>query len=96
MNHPAVKTHVSNPRSSCIGDVIVDPTYGAWEIQNDGYQMVDPPGPVQQRMEREGIVPGHVRALEAWLKESRETNKPRRAQILEFPSRQEPTHGREV
>jgi hypothetical protein len=67
LNHPAVTVHVENPRSTKLGDVIVDPTCGAWEVQKDGYLAVEPPAPVKERMEREGIVPQHISLLREWL-----------------------------
>lgn len=66
-NHPDVKTHVENPRSTKLGDVIVDPTCGAWEVQEDRFLAVPPPGPVGDRMRREGIVPEHLQPLREWL-----------------------------
>lgn len=66
-NHPDVQTHVEHPRSTKLGDVIVDPTCGAWEVQEDRYLAVPPPEPVADRMRREGIVPEHLRLLKEWL-----------------------------
>ncbi|MBX6312456.1 MAG: hypothetical protein IRY99_05980 [Isosphaeraceae bacterium] len=65
-DHPAVKVHVENPRGTRLGDVIVDPTCGAWEVREDCYLAVDPPEPVAERMRREGIAPQHIRLLKEW------------------------------
>jgi hypothetical protein len=65
-DHPAVKVHVENPRSTKLGDVVVDPTCGAWEVREDGYLAVPPPEPVAERMRREGIVPQHIQLLKGW------------------------------
>lgn len=71
-DHPDVKSHVEHPRSTRPGDVVVDPTCGAWEVQEDRYLAVPPPGPVGDRMRREGIVPDHLRLLKEWLGHMRE------------------------
>jgi hypothetical protein len=68
-DNPAVKLHIDNPRSTRLGDVIVDPTCGAWEVQKDGYLAVQPPAPVAERMEREGIVPQHIQLLKEWTED---------------------------
>jgi hypothetical protein len=72
-SHPAVTVHTENPRCTKLGDVIVDPTCGAWEVQADRYLAVTPPGPVAERMAREGIVPLHIRLLQSWTKDMLET-----------------------
>ena len=66
-DRPDVKILVEDPRSTRPGDVIVDPTCGAWKVESDRYLVVDPPGPVADRMRREGIVPEHLQLLEGWL-----------------------------
>lgn len=71
-DHPAVKLHVEAPRRTKLGDVIVDPTCGAWEVQEDCYMAVDPPEPVAERMRREGIVPQHIQLLRGWIGHVRE------------------------
>jgi hypothetical protein len=72
-DRPGVKVHVDNPRGTRPGDVIVDPTCGAWEVQRDCYMAVDPPGPVAERIRREGIVPEYVQLLKGWLGHMRES-----------------------
>ena len=65
-NDPSVTFHGDDRRPLRLGDVVVDPTCGAWEIQEDGYLAVKPPAPVRERMEREGIVPEHIQLLREW------------------------------
>jgi hypothetical protein len=67
--NPAIKVYGDGTRSTTVGDVIVDPTCGAWLVEWDGYTSVTPPGPVRERMEKEGIVPGHFKALGDWLED---------------------------
>jgi hypothetical protein len=67
IDNPAVTALTDAQRPTRIGDVIVDPTCGAWEIKEDCYQVVEPPPPVAERMQREGIVPQHIELLRGWL-----------------------------
>jgi hypothetical protein len=67
-NDPAVTQRVAECRSTRLGDVIVDPTCGAWEVQRDGFLAVEPPAPVRGRMEREGITPQYITLLRDWTK----------------------------
>jgi hypothetical protein len=64
---PGVTLHTDSPRATRTGDVIVDPTCGAWKVEEDGFLAVEPPGPVKERMEREGITPQHMQLLQDWL-----------------------------
>lgn len=79
---PGVKIHAESPRPTKVGDVIVDPTCGAWEVQKDRFLAVEPPEPVAERMAREGIVPQHIRLLHEWTEsmlsalDSRRTERP--------------------
>jgi hypothetical protein len=63
---PGVTLHTDHPRTTRNGDVIVDPTCGAWKVERDGFLAVAPPAPVKERMEREGIVPQHLQLLKEW------------------------------
>jgi hypothetical protein len=71
-DRPDVAVLVDNPRSTELGDVIVDPTCGAWEVRDDGYFVVEPPAIVAERMAREGIVPEYVQVLKEWTKDALE------------------------
>jgi hypothetical protein len=73
MDHPAVTERIAEPRPTRLGDVIVDPTCGAWEVQQDGYLAVAPPARVAERMAREGIVPQHIELLQAWSQDMLES-----------------------
>ena len=65
-NKPGVQLHIDHPRTTRNGDVIVDPTCGAWKVERDGFLAVEPPAPVKERMEREGIVPQYIQLLKEW------------------------------
>jgi hypothetical protein len=71
VSNPAVTVITDAQRPTKLGDVIVDPTCGAWEVQEDGYLAVDPPAPVAESMEREGIVPQHIQLLQESIKDER-------------------------
>ena len=53
-NKPGVQLHIDHPRTTRNGDVIVDPTCGAWKVERDGFLAVEPPAPVRRRIERGG------------------------------------------
>jgi hypothetical protein len=65
-NRPGVEVLVDHPRTTRNGDVIVDPTCGAWEVKKDCFQVVEPPAPVRERMERENITPQYLQLLQDW------------------------------
>jgi hypothetical protein len=71
-DRPNVAVLIDNPRSTKLGDVIVDPTCGAWELQEDCYLVVKPPAIVAERMAREGIVPEYAQLLQAWANDALE------------------------
>jgi hypothetical protein len=68
-DRPDVAVLVDNPRSTELGDVIVDPTCGAWEVREDGYYIVNPPATIAERIAREGIEPEQMQLLQAWIKD---------------------------
>jgi hypothetical protein len=70
-DHPAVTLRIENPRATREGDVIVDPTCGAWEVQRHAYVVVEPPAPIKERIEREGITPLYLSLLQGWLRHLR-------------------------
>ncbi len=89
---PSVTFHGDDRRPIQLGDVVVDPTCGAWEIQEDGYQAVKPPPEVAERMGREGIVPQHVELLGRWLTERTDFDR----QLNELSERRIPANDNEL
>jgi hypothetical protein len=65
-NNPDVTLHIDHPRTTRNGDVIVDPTRGAWEVKRDFFEAVEPPAPVRDRMERDDIMPKYLQRLKQW------------------------------
>jgi hypothetical protein len=69
-DRPDVKVFTDTALRTRLGDVIVDPTCGAWEVQKDCFQVVEPPAPVRERMERDGIVPEYMQLLRGWTEDA--------------------------
>jgi hypothetical protein len=65
-NTPSVQVLADHPRKVRNGDVIVDPTCGAWKVEPDCFLAVDPPPAVRERMERENITPQYLQLLKNW------------------------------
>jgi hypothetical protein len=52
---PGVTTHAVELRPIAIGDVIVEPTLDAWEVQEEAFMLTHPPKAIAERIAREGI-----------------------------------------
>jgi hypothetical protein len=94
---PTVTIHADSLRRTKVGDVIVDPTCGAWEVQKDRFLAVAPPAAVAERMAREGIVPQHIRLLHEWTEsmlsamDAGQSDTPSREEFFEVASHAEHT-----
>jgi hypothetical protein len=64
--NPAVTIHGNDPRRTRLGDVIVDPEFGAWEVQEDAFAYVSPPAPIADHMMKNGLKPALPERVGEW------------------------------